>query len=89
MRRTLSPVLVYAKDNLFDELSKRDGAKKVIDVSDEELRNLNERKGIGKHTLYVANDEYGMRGTDYRAEMPSAGIALFIAASFGDMRERL
>ena len=89
LQRTLRPVIVYAKGDLFNELSQRDGAKKVINVSDEELRNLNEKKGLGKFNLYVANDEYGMRGTDYRAEQPSTGIALFIAAPFGDVRERL
>ena len=90
LRRTQCPVLVYAKGALFEELSKIDGAKKVIDASDEELRNMNERKkGNVNHAVYVANDEYGMRGTDYRAEMPSNGIALFMAAPFGDVRERL
>ena len=89
LRRTLHPVLVYAKGDLFNELSQKDGSKKVIDVADEELKNLNEKTGLGKFNLYVANDEYGMRGTDYRAEEPSAGIALFIAAPFGDVRERL
>ncbi len=52
MRRTQCPVLVYAKGALFEELSKIDGAKKVIDVSDEELRNMNERKkGNVNHTV--------------------------------------
>ena len=90
LRRTQCPVLVYAKGTLFEELSEIDGAKKVIDASGEELRKMNERKkGNVNHTVYVANDEYGMRGTDYCAEMPSSGIVLFIAAPFGDMRERL
>jgi len=50
---------------------------------------MNKNKEGALHDVYLVNDEYGMRGVDYRSPFPSAGICLIIGAKFGDKREEI
>ena len=56
------------------------------EISDEFLRTLDERSSQdgSLHNLIVATTSFGMRGMDYRAK--NKGIALIVAASFGNRR---
>ena len=85
-QRTLRPVLVLAKGDMFDYLATLAHVTVVTENTPyEELRHLDEKKGIA-YSVYVANEQFGWRGVDYRS---SKGIALIIGAAFGDPRERI
>ena len=82
----LHPVLVLAKDDMFDYLSKIAHVSVVTEATPyDELRHLDEKKGPN-FPVYLANEQFGWRGVDYRS---TKGITLIIGASFGDPRERI
>ena len=82
-------MLVYATGPLYDKLVSDYGLKKVtVDTSDEDLRKMDERDG-DFYPVYIINDEYGIRGLDYRAANNVHGICMIICSSFSDMRTRI
>ena len=66
--RPLRGVLIYVNDILHDDLLNVDYIEKVtIDTSPEDLRAM-DRKSNGYYPVYLVNEDYGIRGLDYRAE---------------------
>jgi hypothetical protein len=43
----------------------------------------------GDYPVYLLNEEYGIRGLDYRAESNPLGICLVICSPFSDLRTRI
>ena len=47
-------------------------------------------KKVGQYyPTYLVNDDYGIRGLDYRAQSDKHGISMLIVSPFSDMRTRL
>ena len=46
-------------------------------------------KNNGKYPVYLINEQYGVRGLDYRSYENSLGICMIIASPFSDMRTRI
>ena len=43
----------------------------------------------GIYPVYLINEDYGIRGVDYRAEKNPRGICMIICSSFSDRRTRI
>jgi len=88
----LRPVLVLARKERCGELAKNQWLENIQLVTEEtpydDLRMLGEKKGLA-YPVYMANEDFGWRGVDYRCANPGPGITLIVGAAFGDQRERV
>ena len=48
-----------------------------------------DRKGNDGYPVYLINEEYGIRGLDYRSETNRLGICLLVVSPFSDRRSRI
>ena len=48
-----------------------------------------DRKGNDGYPVYLINEEYGIRGLDYRSARNSLGICMLIVSPFSDRRSRI
>ena len=56
-----------------------------MDTPDEDLRRMDKKVG-SSYPVYLANDAYGIRGLDYRAESNQLGICMLVVSAFRDRR---
>ena len=82
-------VLIYANGEWNDIIARDYLVTRVTpDTPAADLRSLDEKKK-GNYPLYLINEEYGIRGLDYRAERNPNGICMLICSEFSDYRTRL
>ena len=82
-------ILIYANDPINSELANEPNITKVTkDTSDADLRSMDVQKG-GVYPVYLINEDYGIRGLDYRAPGNIHGICMIIAGQFSAPRTRL
>ena len=82
-------VLIYANGKLNDTLANDYLVTRVTpDTPEADLRSMDEKKN-GHYPIYLINEEYGIRGLDYRAEKNPHGICMLICSEFSDKRTRL
>ena len=82
-------VLIYANGDLHENLAKEDLVTQVTtETPAADLRSMDVSKK-GKYPVYLINEEYGIRGLDYRAEKNPIGICMLICSMFSDNRTRI
>jgi hypothetical protein len=82
-------VLIYANGELNDTLTDQNLVPRVTpDTPAVDLRSLDVKKN-DTYPIYLINEEYGIRGIDYRAEKNPNGICMLICSEFSDYRTRL
>ena len=87
--RITKAVLIYANGELNDILANEWMVPQVTpDTLAADLRSMDEKKN-DTYPIYLINEEYGIRGIDYRAEKNPFGICMIICSEFSDSRTRL
>ena len=84
----LKGVLIFATGKLFDDLKKEMGVVEVTAMTpDSDLRQMDKKSG-SHYPVYLINEEYGIRGLDFRAPNNNGGICMIICSAFSKMRNR-
>ena len=82
-------VLVYATGDLHEELAKERFLPCVDEeTSHDKLRRMDE-KWEGLYPVYLLDDDYGIRGLDFRAANNPHGICMLICSAWRDSRTRV
>ena len=67
-------VVIYATNDLYDKLSDKEEVTVVKYNTDDDLLQKLDVKGEGGYPVYLVNDQYGIRGLDFRARKNPLGI---------------
>ena len=73
-------ILIYANDPIYSELADKHKIKKVTrETPDADLRSMDVSKD-GLYPVYLVNEDYGIRGLDYRAPKNQSGILMILVS---------
>ena len=82
-------VLVYATGELYDKLALESKLTLVTEATPhEDLRKM-DVKTNGVYPVYLLDEDYAIRGLDYRAANNRHGITMIICSAFRDRRTRV